>query len=63
LGRTLAWDETFETQVGALTNEPIQGAMKKFIDPKKISIVQAGDFEKAKKNAAEPAPATAPAAK
>ena len=56
LSRTLAWDEAFETKVGALTNEPIQGAMKKFIDPKKISIVQAGDFEKAKKTAAPAAP-------
>jgi zinc protease len=49
LERTLAWDDTFENKVNALTNEPIQAAMKKFIDPKKISIVQAGDFEKAKK--------------
>jgi zinc protease len=59
LSRTLSWDEAFENKVGALTNEPIQAAMKKFIDPTKISVVRAGDFEKAKKAAAEAVPAGA----
>jgi zinc protease len=47
LGRTLAWDEAYESKVAAVTNEQILAAMKKFIDPSKISIVQAGDFKKA----------------
>jgi len=46
LGRTLLWDEAYESKVGALTNEQILAAMKKFIDPSKISMVQAGDFKK-----------------
>jgi zinc protease len=46
LGRTLAWDEALESKVAALTNAQIQAAMKKFIDPAKISTVQAGDFKK-----------------
>ncbi len=46
LGRTLRWDETFEGKVSALTNDQILAAMKKFIDPSKISTVQAGDFAK-----------------
>ena len=47
LGRTLKWDETLEAKVKALTNAQILAAMKKFIDPSKISMVQAGDFKKA----------------
>jgi zinc protease len=47
LGRTLAWDESLESRVAALTNAQILAAMKKFIDPSKISMVQAGDFKKA----------------
>ena len=46
VGRTLLWDEAYEKKVGALTNEQILRAMKKFIDPSKISVVQAGDFKK-----------------
>jgi zinc protease len=46
LGRTLSWDESLESRVSALTNEQILAAMKKFIDPTKISMVQSGDFKK-----------------
>ena len=44
--RTLAFDADFEKKVEALTAAQVNGAMKKFIDPKKISIVKAGDFDK-----------------
>ena len=47
LGRTLLWDESLESKVAALTNAQILAAMKKFIDPTKISMVQSGDFKKA----------------
>jgi zinc protease len=47
LRRTLKWDEALESKVAALTNAQILAAMKKAIDPSKISIVQAGDFAKA----------------
>jgi zinc protease len=49
LGRTLAWDDTLEKKVQALTNEEIVAAMRKFIDPAKISTVQSGDFAKVKR--------------
>ncbi len=44
--RTLAFDAEFEKKVETLTPEQVNGAIKKFIDPKKISIVKAGDFDK-----------------
>ncbi|MGE3949518.1 MAG: M16 family metallopeptidase [Blastocatellales bacterium] len=47
LGRTLAWDADFEKKVEALTPEQITSAMRKHINPDKISIVKAGDFAKA----------------
>jgi zinc protease len=47
--RTFQWEEDFEKKVKALTAEQINAAIKKHIDPAKISIVKAGDFENAKK--------------
>ena len=55
-GRTLAWDEELEKKISALTNDPIQAAMKKVINPEKISFVQSGDFAKVKKDATPGAP-------
>jgi len=55
--RTLTFDATLEEQVAALTNDKILAAMKKYLDPAKVSYVQAGDFAKAKAQAAAPAPA------
>lgn len=46
LNRTLAWDAELEKKVMALTAEQISAAMRKFIDPNKISIFKAGDFAK-----------------
>ncbi len=50
--RTLLWDEDLEKKIAALTPEQIVQAMRKHIDPAKISIVKAGDFAKAQKDAA-----------
>ncbi|HEU5180004.1 MAG TPA: pitrilysin family protein [Candidatus Polarisedimenticolia bacterium] len=50
IGRTMAWDETVEKKVQALTSAEILAAMKKFIDPAKISTVISGDFAKAKQS-------------
>ncbi|HZF39596.1 MAG TPA: pitrilysin family protein [Blastocatellia bacterium] len=47
LNRTLAWDAEMEKKVEALTPEQILAAMRKHIDPAKITIVKAGDFAKA----------------
>lgn len=46
LDRTLQFDADFEKKIEALTVEDVNNSMKKFIDPKKISIVKAGDFDK-----------------
>jgi zinc protease len=53
LGRTLAFDAELEKRVRQLTGEQLVGALRKFIDPAKSSIVKAGDFAKA---AAAPPP-------
>lgn len=53
--RTLAFDAEFDKKVEALTTEQVNTTMKKFIDPKKISIVKAGDFDKKVANPGTPA--------
>jgi zinc protease len=44
LGRTFAWDEELERKVAALTPEAVLDAMRRRIDPAKLSIYKAGDF-------------------
>ncbi|WP_338876443.1 pitrilysin family protein [Spirosoma sp. SC4-14] len=58
LNRTMAWDADFEKKINSLTADQINAAMKKHIDPSKISIIQAGDFEKAAKKLSEKQPAS-----
>lgn len=43
-GRTLQWDTDFEAKVKGLTPEQINAAMRRYIDPAKMTIVKAGDF-------------------
>jgi zinc protease len=45
-GRSMAWDDAFEKKVEALTADQVNAALRKYIDPKKIVIVRAGDFAK-----------------
>lgn len=47
LNRTLVWDAELEKKIAALTPEQITAAMRRQIDPAKITIVKAGDFAKA----------------
>ncbi|HYK43283.1 MAG TPA: insulinase family protein, partial [Thermoanaerobaculia bacterium] len=54
LDRTLAWDASLEKRIAALTPDEIVSAMRRHIDPARITIVKAGDFDKAA--AAAPAP-------
>lgn len=44
LGRNFAWDADFDAKIAALTPSQIQDALKKYLDPRKLSIVEAGDF-------------------
>ena len=46
LGRTFQWSKEFEAKVMALTPAEVSAAFRKYIDPKKISVVTAGDFGK-----------------
>lgn len=58
LNRTMNWDADFEKKMESLTPEQVNAAMKKHIDPSKISIIKAGDFVKAAKKTAEKQPAS-----
>jgi len=44
--RTLSWDADFEKKIAALTPEQITAALRRHIDPSKITIIKAGDFQK-----------------
>jgi zinc protease len=44
LGRTMAWDADFDARIAALTTAQIQAALRRHLDPQKLSIVKAGDF-------------------
>jgi zinc protease len=46
LGRTFAWDEDLERRIAALTPQQVLDAMRRRIDPSKLSVVKAGDFAK-----------------
>jgi zinc protease len=43
----LTWDKAFEERMLALTPEQMLDALRKHIDPSKLTIVKAGDFKKA----------------
>ncbi len=60
--RTFTWEKEFESKVESLTPEQINAVMKKYIDPGKISIVKAGDFEGAAKKVLGNKPDNKPAA-
>lgn len=44
--RTLRWDADLEDKIRALTPDQVSAAMRRHIDPSKITIVKAGDFKK-----------------
>lgn len=47
LNRTMAFDADVERKVMALTPEKIRDAMRRHIDPARLSVFRAGDFKKA----------------
>jgi zinc protease len=51
LGRTFAWDMQLENRIAALTPEEIVETMRRYIDPAKLSVVEAGDFAGARQSA------------
>jgi zinc protease len=48
LGRTFAYSLAFEKKVTALTTADVNAALRKYLDPVKLTIVKAGDFSKVK---------------
>jgi zinc protease len=46
LDRKFAHTKEIENQIAALTPEDVKAAFRKYIDPKKLVIVRAGDFQK-----------------
>ena len=44
LGRTFAWDAEEDKRIAALTPEEVVAALRRHIDPSRLSIVEAGDF-------------------
>jgi len=47
LGRTMKWEEQMEANIRALTPDQITAAFRRHLDPEALSIVKAGDFQRA----------------
>ncbi|HVK54506.1 MAG TPA: pitrilysin family protein [Burkholderiales bacterium] len=46
VGRTFQWSADLEKKIAALTPEQIRDAMRRHLDPAKLTVVKAGDFAK-----------------
>jgi zinc protease len=57
--RTMAWDAELESKIQALTPNQLTAALRRTIDPRKITVVKAGSFAKAVQ-AGQPAPKSTP---
>ncbi len=44
IGRTLEWDEAFEKKLAGLTPAQVRDALRRHLDPARLSLVKAGDF-------------------
>jgi zinc protease len=44
IGRTFKWDEAFEQKLAELTPAQIRDALRRHLDPAKLTLVKAGDF-------------------
>ena len=62
IGRDMTFVANFEERLKALTPQQVLDAMRKYIDPAKLTLAYAGDFAKAdaKKAAAKSADAAKP---
>jgi len=45
LGRTMAFEAEVEKKIRGLTPEQVNAALRKYVDPKKLVVVSAGDFQ------------------
>ncbi len=48
LGRTYAFSKAFEERVAKLTLAEVNAALRKYLDPARVTIIKAGDFAKVK---------------
>jgi zinc protease len=48
LNRTILWEGDLEKKIASLTVAQVNDAMRKWINPDKITYVEAGDFERKK---------------
>jgi zinc protease len=46
-GRTMVFDQAFESKIAGLTAEQVNAAVRRHLDPAGLVIVAAGDFKKA----------------
>ena len=46
IGRTMQFQADLEAKIKALTVEEVNAAIRKYIDPKQLSVVTAGDFKR-----------------
>ncbi|MCY7388375.1 MAG: hypothetical protein LH481_09975, partial [Burkholderiales bacterium] len=53
LDKTFVWSKQFEDKIAALKADEVLAAMKKHIDPARLTIIKVGDFAKAAKAAAK----------
>lgn len=61
--RTMAYYADLESKIDALTPDDVLAALQKYLEPKRLSSVEAGDFKAAEGKAEKPAEAAKPAAK
>ncbi len=54
--RTMAWHADFEKKIGALTQEQVNAAFRKYVDASKLSYFKGGDFANASKATAPKTP-------
>ena len=46
LGRDFHWEERYDSSISSLTPEQVTNAMKRHLDPQKLVVVSAGEFQK-----------------
>jgi zinc protease len=48
LGRTMSFDDEVEKKIATLTPDAVNAALRKTLDPGKMTVVMTGDFAKVK---------------
>jgi zinc protease len=61
--RTMSYYAELERKIDALSADDVLSALQKYVDPKRLSTVEAGDFKSADPTPEEPAAASSPAEK